>query len=251
MFKEEGVLILTPEHVQIRLVPAGLGSRFIAWFIDFVFQVGMLFILLYVFFGALGAGIGSFAFTTATFIILWGYPVYFDLRSQGRSPGKWMMGLRVVDERGLPISLPQSITRNVVRVLDSLPVFGALGGWVAMLHPESRRLGDIAAGTLVVAETQTLDYPGRVAEGRQFNSLRNPRSMRMIRHKIGLEEREFLLALCLRAPKMDDKPRFDLMEDVGNYYREKLKIEDPHLSGENLVRGLTAIVFERRMTERS
>lgn len=246
MFKEEGVLILTPEHVQIRLVPAGLGSRCIAWFIDFVFQVGLLAILLYFMFGALGASIGAFAFLTTSFIISWGYPVYFDLRGQGRSPGKWMMGLRVVDERGLPISLPQSVTRNVVRVLDWLPVFCAVGGLVALFHPESRRLGDIAAGTLVVAETQTLDFPGRVAEGRQFNSLRNPRSMRTIRHKIGLEEREFLLALCLRAPKMDDKPRFDLMEEVGNYYREKLTIEDPHLSGENLVRGLTAIIFEKK-----
>lgn len=247
MFKEEGVFVLTPEHVQLRLVPAGLGSRCLAWFIDFIFQAGAVILLAYFFIGLFGGEIGRFAVITAGFIVTWAYHMYFDLFSQGRSPGKKIMGLRVVDERGLPISLQQSFIRNVVRVLDSQPVFFyGFGGLVALLHPESRRLGDIVAGTLVVAEHQTLDYPGRVAEGRQFNSLRNPRVQRMIKHKIGLEEREFLLALCLRAAKLDDKPRFDLFDEVGNYYRDKLNIEDPHLSGENLVRGLTAIIFEKK-----
>lgn len=247
MYSEEGVLILTPEHVQIRLVPAGMGSRAMAWFVDGILQAGLMLLLFYFFFGLLGDGIGSFAFMTVQFVIVWAYHVGFDLFAGGRSPGKIMLGLRVVDERGLPIGMQQSFIRNIVRVLDAQPLFFyGFGGLVALLHPERRRLGDIVAGTLVVAETQTLEYPGRIAEGRQFNSLRNPRIMRMIKHKISLEEREFLLALCLRAPKLDDKPRFDLMDQVGNYYRDKLKIEDPHLSGENLVRGLTAIIFEKK-----
>jgi hypothetical protein len=159
-----------------------------------------------------------------------------------------MMGLRVVDERGLPISLQQALVRNILRIVDMQPLFFyGIGGLISLLHPESRRMGDIVAGTLLVAEQQALNYPGRVAEGRQFNSLRTPRVLRLIRHKISLEEREFLLALCLRAPRMDDKPRFDLMDEVGNYYREKLKIDDPHLSSENLVRGLTAAIFEAKV----
>jgi uncharacterized RDD family membrane protein YckC len=247
VFKEEGVLILTPEHVQIRLVPAGMGSRAMAWFVDFVLQGGMLALLMYFFVGLFGGEIGTFALLTASFVITWSYHVVFELLAQGRSPGKMMMGLRVVDERGLPISLQQSFVRNITRVLDSQPaIFYGFGGLVALFHPETRRLGDIVAGTLVVSESQTIDYPGRIAEGRQFNSLRNPRVQRMIKHKISLEEREFLLALCLRAPKLDDKPRFDLMDEVGAYYRDKLNIEDPHLSGENLVRGLTAIIFEKK-----
>jgi uncharacterized RDD family membrane protein YckC len=246
VIKEEGVFVLTPEHVQIRLVPAGMGSRFLAWLIDFVLQAGVFWILFYAFSSFMSAEVGAFVIGTAMFCFTWSYHVFFDMWAQGRSPGKRILGLRVVDERGLPISLQQSFVRNVVRILDVQPaILYGFGGLVALLHPESRRLGDIAASTLVVAETQTLNYPGRVAEGRQYNSLRNPRVMRAIRHKIGLEEREFLLALCMRAPKMDDKPRFDLMEEVGAHYREKLKIEDPHLSGENLVRGLTAIIYEK------
>ncbi len=246
MIKEEGVFVLTPEHVQIRLVPGGMGSRFLAWLIDFINKAGGVLILFYLINSIFNPETSAFVMGTAFFAFTWGYHVFFDMRAQGRSPGKRILGLRVVDERGLPISLQQSFVRNAVRVLDVQPVvLYGFGGLVSLLHPESRRMGDIAAGTLVVAETQALDYPGRVAEGRQYNSLRNLRVMRAIRNKIGLEEREFLLALCLRAPKMDDKPRFDLMEEVGAHYREKLKIEDPHLSSENLVRGLTAIIYEK------
>lgn len=237
-------MILTPEHVPIRLTPAGFGSRFMAWLTDFVIQMAL--ILFFQITLISSAVLFSIFFMTIAFLIIWGYHVLFDMIGQGRSPGKRIMGLRVVDERGLPISLQQSFVRNIVRIVDMQPIlFYGVGGLISLLHPEGRRLGDIAAGTLVVSEAQPLNYPGRVAEGRQYNSLRNPRVMRAIRHKIGLEEREFLLTLCLRAPKMDDKPRFDLMDEVGNYYREKLKIEDEHLSGENLVRGITAIIFEK------
>lgn len=244
--KQEGVLILTPEHVQIRLTPAGLGSRFMAWIIDGALQAAIFWITLMFIIGSLGeAGIAPQM--TLWFVVSWGYHTFFEIFRQGRSPGKMMMGLRVVDERGLPISLQQALIRNIVRIVDMQPFyFYGVGGLISLLHPESRRLGDVAAGTLVVAERQSAVYPGRVAEGRQFNSLRNARVMRLIRHKISLEEREFLLALCLRAPRMDDKPRFDLMDEVGNYYREKLKIDDPHLSSENLVRGLTAAIFEKK-----
>jgi len=247
VFKENGVLILTPEHVQIRLVPAGMGSRCFAWFVDAVIQVGVIALIVAIGSSLFGEETGGFVIMTMMFILTWSYHVFFDLRAQGRSPGKMLMGLRVVDERGLPISLQQSFLRNIVRVLDAQPIFFyGFGGLVALLHPEHRRLGDIVAGTMVVSETQTLDYPGRIAEGRQFNSLRTPRVQRLIKHKISLDEREFLLALCLRAPKMDDTPRFDLMEQVGGFYREKLKIDDDHLSSENLVRGLTAIMFEKK-----
>jgi hypothetical protein len=116
---------------------------------------------------------------------------------------------------------------------------------ISMLHPHQRRLGDIAADTLVIQERPPLTYTGTFTEARKYNSLRTPQVLRMIRHRISLEEREFLLALCLRAEQLDSKARYDLMEDVGEHYRRKLNIDDPHLSGENLVRALTAVIFDR------
>jgi hypothetical protein len=91
--------------------------------------------------------------------------------------------------------------------------------------------------------SQPADVSRRFADARRFNSLRQPRVLRRIRHRVGLEEREFLLGLSPRAAKMEPKARFDLMEEVGGHYREALEIDDPHLSGENIVRGHTAILY--------
>lgn len=240
------VTIITPEHVEIRLTPAGLGRRFIAWLADFVVIIGLITIVR-IACNLLGVGLGTLLSTTISFILMWGYHVFCDVMAQGRSPGKRMLGLRVVDDRGLPVNLQQSFVRNVVRILDQQPgIFYGVGGLVCLMNKQTRRMGDLAAGTMVVHETKPLQAPKQLSQGRQFNSLLSPRVTRLIRNRVTLEEREFLLSLCMRAPGMDDRARFDLMDEVGRHYREKLQIDDEHLSGENLVRGLTAVLFEKK-----
>lgn len=235
--------VLTPEHVPIELVPAGLGSRFLALMADTAIVIGFS-IVIAMLFSLLPFGIGTLFVTTLVFVLTWSYHVYFEVVKNGRTPGKRMAGLRVVDGRGLPITLEQSFVRNVVRVLDFAPVFYGLGGLVCLLDRDRRRLGDIAADTVVVREDLPAQLAGAaLAPPRRYNSLYNPRTLRLIRHRIGLEEREFLLALCLRAEALEPVARYDLMEDVAATYRQKLAIDDPHLSGENLVRGLAAILF--------
>lgn len=238
--------VLTPEHVQIRLTPAGLGSRFLALVVDASLIVSLAALATQVAGLVFPGAVGQLMAATAAFVITWGYHVYFEVRHQGRSPGKALVGIRVVDGRGLPISLEQSFVRNIVRVLDFAPLGYGLGALTAQLDREARRLGDIAADTLVIREGRTVDADRRASRSRDFNSLRTPRVLRLLRHRIGLEEREFLSTLCLRAEEMEGRARFDLMEEVGRYYRKKLDVEDLPLSGENLVRGLTAILFSDR-----
>jgi uncharacterized RDD family membrane protein YckC len=236
-------VILTPEHVEIRLEPAGLGSRFIALIVDLVLVTAIGGTVSQLTRGVLPGAVGIVAQALALLVITWGYHVYFEVRHQGQSPGKRIAGIRVVDGRGLPLSLEQSFVRNVVRILDALPVGYALGAVVCQLDRHRRRLGDIAADTLVVRERHGQVYERRTTGARAFNSLRTPRVLRLVRHRVGLEEREFLAALCLRADGMEEKARFDLMEEVGRHYKGRLGIEDPHLSGENLVRGLAGVLF--------
>jgi len=244
------VTIVTPEHVEIHLVPAGLGRRFVAWLVDIIVVVSLINGVHLI--GCTLGSIGIFLSTTVAFLIAWGYHVFFDLTWQGRSLAKRALGLRVIDDRGLPLNLQQSFVRNIVRIVDGLPGgqfcvgFYGVGAAVCLFNDSSRRLGDIAAGTLVVHETRPLEAPRQLAEGWRNNSLRTSRVLRAIRNKVSLEEREFLLSLCVRAPKLDDKARFDLMEEVGAHYRKRLEIEDAHLSGENLVRGLAAVIFEKK-----
>lgn len=242
-------LILTPEHVPIRLVPAGLGARFMALVIDLlitwalVLAASMLNRLL---FGARGIGFQL----TVSFLIQWGYHVWFEVRHQGRSPGKRICGLRVVDARGLPVTFQQSFIRNIVRVLDAAPVFYGLGALACSFDPLHRRLGDRAADTLVIQEHPPLDPTRALSGERRFNSLQTRGVLRRVRRLVGVEQREFLLGLCLRADQLDPVARFDLMEEVGAHYRRLLDVDDPHLSGENLVRGLLSILYTTRQADR-
>lgn len=245
--REQDVVVVTPEHVEIRLRPAGLGSRFLAMMLDFVIVAGVAALIYRVVALALPRAIGAAVYLTANFILTWGYNVWFESRYNGRTPGKRTLGLRVVDARGLPITPQQSLVRNVVRVLDAAPVGYGLAAIVSLIDRKRRRLGDLAADTLVIREEVPPERTARFVVPRQFNTLRTPRILQAIRHRISLEEREFLLAVCLRADHLEANVRYELMEDVARFYRQKLSIDDPHLSGENLVRDLTGIVFAERV----
>ena len=235
--------ITTPEHVPIRLQPAGAGSRFLAILIDAMIIVGIATAINIVLVIFLPAGVAVAIFITVNFFLTWAWHLWFETRKQGRTPGKRALKIRVIDARGLPVSLHQSLVRNITRVLDFVPVFYGVGAIAMMASPSRRRLGDILADTLVVRDAQPLAYRGQLAAERRYNSLRTPRVLRLARHRISLEEREFLLTLCLRADRMRAEGRYDLMEDVARVYREKLGIEEEQMSGENLVRDLTAVLF--------
>jgi len=235
--------ITTPEHVPIGLEPAGAGSRFLAVLLDALITTAIASTVSGVVRALTTGGIATAVFLTLSFLLTWSWHVWFETRGHGRTPGKRALSLRVVDARGLPVSLYQSLARNIVRVIDFAPAFYGVGAAVSLFDPARRRLGDIVAGTLVIREAQPLAYTGQLAAERRHNSLRTPRVLRLIRHRIPLEEREFLLRLCLRADKLTPSARYDLMEDVARYYRRKLSIEEEQISGENLVRDLTAVLF--------
>lgn len=240
------VTITTPEHVPIRLEPAGAGSRFLATLIDAVLVLAISTMAGRLLATVLPRGIALALTITINFVLTWGWHVYFETRRQGRTPGKRALKLRVIDARGLPVSLYQSLVRNITRALDFAPAFYGVGAIAVMLTPARRRIGDVVADTLVVRDTQPLTYKGQLASDRRHNSLRTPRVLRLIRHKIGLEEREFLLTLCIRADRMSPEARYDLMEEVAGVYREKLGVEAESISGENFVRDLTAVLFNPR-----
>ena len=238
--------IVTPEHVHLRLEPAGAGSRFLAILIDFAIVQGAASILFAIVSRIFSRGIAMAIFITASFFLTWAYHLYFETRRHGRTPGKRALKLRVIDARGLPVSLYQSLVRNITRVLDFAPAFYGIAAIATLASPTRRRLGDIIADTLVIRDTQPLAYKGQLAAERRHNSLRTPRVTRLIRHRISLEEREFLLTLCIRADRMSAAARYDLMEEVAAVYREKLDLEEEQISGENLVRDLTAVLFTPR-----
>lgn len=249
MSRAGDVVVVTPEHVEIVLTPAGLGSRFLAIAIDSILTIGLPALAVRLLAPALSGGVAYATFMTAQFFFTFVYHVYCETMYQGRTLGKRALRLRAVDARGLPMTAPQSLVRNALRIVDSLPGLYGFGAMTSLIDPHGRRLGDIAAQTLVVEESAPARFAGSLLAERQFNTLRTPRTIRLIRNRIGLEERELLLELLLRADRLEPARRFELMEIVGSYYRTLLGVDDPRVTGENLVRNLTNILFDTPLAE--
>jgi uncharacterized RDD family membrane protein YckC len=138
----------TPEGIALALRPAGLVARGQAWLIDLAIRLG-IFVSASLVLGPLG-GLGTGFLLVAYFLLEWGYPIAFELSRAGATPGKRALGLQVVMESGLPVTPGASVVRNLLRAADFLPFLYGAGAACMLLRSDFRRLGDLAAGTLVV-----------------------------------------------------------------------------------------------------
>jgi uncharacterized RDD family membrane protein YckC len=138
----------TPEGIALRLRPAGMLPRAAAWALDFAIRLAVLWMLsiLLLMLGETGMGL----YLIALFTVFWIYPVLFEVLRDGQTIGKKAMGLRVVHANGTPITWIASIVRNLLRVVDMLPLVYGFGFIAGLIDPRGRRLGDMVAGTLVV-----------------------------------------------------------------------------------------------------
>lgn len=154
----EKVTLETPERVRLELELAGVGSRFLAAFVDSLFQALIVAGLL-VGAGALGWAFQSAVRDAVTFsavlvassvLVIIIYYVAFEMAWGGQSPGKRMAGLVVVQDDGAPITFAVSAVRNILRLVDLLPIYYAVGIISILVTSRCKRLGDVAAGTIVV-----------------------------------------------------------------------------------------------------
>ncbi|MEI7645389.1 MAG: RDD family protein [Chloroflexales bacterium] len=156
---DDRYIVETPEIVELTYEVAGLGSRCLAATIDTLLiltLIGGLGTVLFLVVGQLvgdaGSSLVQAAWALLSFATLWGYYLIFELIWGGQTPGKRMLDLRAVREGGRPITPGASVIRNLVRVIDLLPFGYGIGAVVMFADRRSRRLGDLAAGTLVVRE---------------------------------------------------------------------------------------------------
>lgn len=138
----------TPEGIAFDSSVAGPVPRVLAYFIDLCWRTLIIVLVgvLTTIFGKLGAGF----FLISTFFLEWFYPVYFEIFRDGQTPGKKRYGLRVVNDNFTPVTWGNSCIRNLLRSADFLP-FCYIFGLISMaVSGKFQRLGDMAAGTLVV-----------------------------------------------------------------------------------------------------
>lgn len=150
--------IQTPEGVELGLRVAGPVARAYAWLIDFLIRLGIYVALLFVLsrLGHTGLGI----LLILMFLLEWFYPVLFEIYKQGATPGKHSLGIRVVNDDGSEVTWQTSLTRNLLRAVDFLPFLYGFGIVTMLFNGDFKRLGDLAAGTIVVYK----DKVGEVVE---------------------------------------------------------------------------------------
>ncbi|WP_455203326.1 RDD family protein [Kaarinaea lacus] len=143
----------TPEGVDLHLRVAGPIVRSLAWSIDALIRVAVYIVLSIVLtlFGEFGKGV----LLLCIFLLEWFYPVFFEVLKNGATPGKKKMGIRVVNDNGTPVSWGTSITRNLLRTADFAPAFYGFGIIAMLLNSDFKRLGDMAAGTIVIYTSQS------------------------------------------------------------------------------------------------
>ncbi len=157
--------IETPEQTVLEFEVAGIGSRFLALAYDTLLQIligiGLLVIMVIVGVSmpdAAKTGIWFFALIVlAYFVLYFGYFTLFEVMWNGQTPGKKKEGLRVIKDSGRPITPSEAVGRNLMRIVDQLPAFYAVGIGSVLLSRQNKRLGDFVAGTIVVHEKPLLD----------------------------------------------------------------------------------------------
>ncbi len=145
---EDRLSVPSAEGIDLDLVLAGIGSRSLALLVDLLLQFVALFVFSLVA-GSLG-NVGVAVASIGIFLILLGYPVLFEAFNGGRTLGKMLLGIAVVATDGTPITFLQSVIRNVVRVVDSLPGAYTVGLISVLATRRNQRVGDLAASTLVI-----------------------------------------------------------------------------------------------------
>jgi uncharacterized RDD family membrane protein YckC len=155
------LIIDTPEQIALEYTLAGPGSRFLALAVDTVLQVLALLTLVLLLVAARvisGTGIAAWAtwvqaaVVIASFLLMYGYFALFEALWNGQTPGKRLIGVRVITVSGRPITALDAILRNLLRIVDSIPGIYAIGLVAMFVTSRHQRLGDLVAGTVVVQE---------------------------------------------------------------------------------------------------
>jgi uncharacterized RDD family membrane protein YckC len=243
--------IFTPEGVRFSLPLAGPISRGLAWFIDFAVLAGLSWVasLLILPFFAVSIAWGMALQVIVFFLVTTFYGVILEWWWRGQTVGKRVLRLRVMDERGLGLRFGQIVLRNLLRAVDSLPLFYAVGGTAMVLTRHCQRLGDIAAGTIVV-RTPSLREPrleGLLA-GR-YNSFRDhPLIEARLRQRTSPEAAQLALSALLRRDEIDPARRVELFRELADHFRSLAEFPPEvtiALTDEQYVRNVVEALFRK------
>jgi uncharacterized RDD family membrane protein YckC len=244
----------TPEQTALDFAVAGIGSRFLALALDtliqmlvgFVVGLGGSMLFATVALASPTASMWGFALLVLFFFLLYfGYFAFFEIIWNGQTPGKRKIGIRVIKDSGRPLTPSESIGRNLMRIVDWLPAFYAVGMVCALFTKENKRLGDLVAGSLVVRESSFSDLKP-VWQAAQATA--GPALPPLGAALLSPEESNLIDSFLNRRLDLQPDVRYRMADDILRRLRPKLT-----LPAENILspeKTLEALAYERRSTGR-
>ncbi len=229
---DEGTYLLeTPENVELSFELAGPGSRFCAVLIDWL-MLWLILLALYL----VGCSVGLFELLPGeeeepqsewldwlnavmvglVALVVFGYWFCFEMLMHGQTPGKRSLKLRVLRDDGTPATPRDLAIRNFVRLVDILPGCYAVGGLASLLHRQHKRLGDLAAGTIVVKEGE-LDYRAKA----DAKSVAAARPVEITNPVLSAEELRLIRGFLARRSELLPEARAHLAAELGRRLHEK------------------------------
>ena len=164
------------------------------------------------------------------------------------------MAIRVMDIQGLRLQFSQIVIRNLLRFIDSLPVFYLVGGLSCLLSPRAQRLGDLAANTIAIREPRVPRPDLEQLLTHKYNSLRDhPHLVARLRQRTSPHEASIALQALLRRNELEPASRVDLFAQIAAYFKEKVPLPQEITDGiteEQFVRNVVEVLFLTRSGSR-
>ncbi len=243
------LVIRTPEGVEFSLQVAGPISRFLAYLVDvscILTATAMLGRILQIV-SAISSQTGPALYVLAAYIISVGYGISLEWFWRGQSIGKRLLRLRVIDAGGFRLTFNQIVIRNLLRAVDSLPLFYLLGGVACVISLRGQRVGDLAAGTIVIRNPEVF-APNleRLIPGK-YNSLReHPYLAARLRSRVSPDEAFLALRALLRRDQLDPGARISVFSELAAHFKSLVKFPQEASEGitdERYVRNVVDVVF--------
>lgn len=243
--------IRTPEGIEFALPLAGPVSRMLAWLIDMavVMTIANLAEKALAPLGFLGKDISDAIRMVAYFVISLAYMAAAEWLWRGQTVGKRLLRLRVVDAGGLKLEPSQVIVRNLMRFIDALPALYLVGGISCLASGRRQRLGDLAAGTVVIRAPK-LDRPDLdQLLGGKYNSLAEIRHLAArLRQRVRPEVGTLALEALLRRDEIEPRARLKLFGEMAGYFRSLVPYPpevSEQLSDEQYVRNVAELLYRK------
>ena len=244
--------IRTPEGIVFAHRLAGPLPRCFAWLAD-AFVVMTLS-------AGVSKGLGWFKginedlakglIVVAYFVISTGYHIVLEWFWRGQTLGKRLCKLRVADAEGLRLSFHQIVMRNLVRFVDLLPAFYLVGGAACLLSRHAQRLGDLAAGTVVVHLPKHAEPDLDQLLAGKFNSLRaHPHLEARLRQRVSPDEARLALQALVRRDELEPAARVTLFADLAAHFKAAVTFppeDTDSMPDEQYIRNVVDILFRTR-----